>query len=64
MYCIASSDPVMLGIVPLQIEKVPHLGCRAFMAVGQQMVAKFKEERVDPVQIYAAVLRLPEVGIR
>lgn len=56
-----ATEAKVLHTKPLAPEEVPHLGCRAFMAVGQQMVAKFKEERVDPVQIYAAVLRLPEV---
>ena len=42
-------------------EEVPHLNCRVFLALGQQMAAKFQEEDVHPVTIHAAVLRLPEV---
>ena len=47
---------------PLEPEEVSNLPtCRAFTGVGQQVVAKFREDHSGPVQIHCAVLRLPDV---
>lgn len=54
-------DSKVLHSRPVAPEEVPHLRCRAFMGLGHQVVAKFREDKSGPVQIHCAVLRLPEV---
>lgn len=54
-------DSKVLHSRPVAPEEVPHLRCRTFMGLGQQVVAKFREDKSGPVQIHCAVLHLPEV---
>ncbi|CAJ1353534.1 unnamed protein product [Effrenium voratum] len=58
-----ASEASILRSGPLAPEEVPHVpGACAAKAVGEQIVAKFREDRRNRVQIHAAVLRLPQVS--
>ena len=57
-----ATESKVLHSRPLESEEVSNLPtCRAFTGVGQQVVAKFREDHSGPVQIHCAVLRLPDV---
>ncbi|CAE7270531.1 mog1 [Symbiodinium natans] len=59
-----AQDAVVLESHSVPAGEVPHLpsAARCLAGVGEQTVAKFREDRGNRVRIYAAAIRLPEVS--
>eukprot|EP00439_Symbiodinium_sp_Y106_P023415 s5977_g2.t2 len=63
-FLLSLQDPKVLESRSVAAEEVPHLPAtaRCLAGIGEQTVAKFREDRGNRVRIHAAAIRLPDVS--